>query len=227
MSKGTVEVPRGLLVGLVTALALAVLAAVFLMGRQSASPRPSPATAGPPPATEAPPAHAPAPEPARPVEAAPTAEAPPVALAFPTIASSPPTASADPSDRDAVARYFQDSESIQARAKYWTDPQALAKTLLEQASSGNSAGLDQLLRTQQQARAEMERLTPPTACAEYHRRSLDVMADGLALLEQVQGALAGGDPGGLMAMGERGRELEREARAIDELGRSLRQQYGL
>lgn len=227
MSSRTVQIPRGLLAALVTALALAVLIAVFLLGRESAGSKAPVATTLPPASiATAPEAGTPASSFPFPAEAPPGSTVPAAALPLPLPGAAP---AADPGvpEREEVTRYFQESESVQARAKYWSDPQALARTLLEQASSGNTSAFDDLVRSQQQARLEMERLTPPSACAEYHRRSLNVMAEGLTLLEQVQGAMSGGDPGGLQHLAEKGRELEQEARAIDELGKGIRLRFGL
>jgi hypothetical protein len=223
----TVQIPRGLLVTLVVVLVLVVLVLVFLMGRESASVAPTTIASQPPPLAGAS---------ARPQEtllAAPAdtfPDASPAAIApvAPTLLPMP-TASVEASgaDRAELARYFSESETIQARAKYWSDPQALAKTILEQAASGNTSAFDELIRAQRQARTEMERLTTPAACDEYQRRSLAVMDEGIALLERVQGAVSSGDLGGLDALTSKGRELEAEARAIDELGRTIRQRVGL
>jgi hypothetical protein len=53
------------------------------------------------------------------------------------------------------------------------------------------------------------------------------MGEGLALLERVQGAMSSGELTGLEALSEKGRDLEREAREIDELGRIIRQRFGV
>jgi hypothetical protein len=221
---GSPRIPAGALI----ALALVVLLAGFLLGRRS-SPVATPATPDPPPTQSVPPTEVPADEPApqAPTGDASTPEPVPEtlpALVVPTVA--PPTAPAatlDVRGRADVARYFEEADAIEARTKYWSDPQALAKTILEQASSGSTAGFDELLRAQRRARDELARLSVPAECAEHHRRSLAVMADGLGLLERVKNALATGDLGGLDGLQEQARGLEREAKAIDELGKALRQ----
>lgn len=227
---GTVPVPRAVLVALVAALALAVLLAVFLLGRQSVRVGPR---------VEASHADAPADETAAGRTddsvklSSPHSES--AAELAPTPAPLPPTPPApsiaavtapQPGEREEVARYFQETESIQARAKYWSDPQSLAKTILEQAAGGNSGGFDELVRAQKNARTELERLAVPPACAEHHRRSLAVMGEGVALLERVQGAVSSGDLAGLDGLAGASRDLEREAREIDALGRSIKQRYG-
>lgn len=215
------RIPSGVLV----ALALAILLAGFLLGRRStpevAPPSPSPiATLAAAPPTVAP--------------AEPTAEPPPTfAASMPTLAVELPPATPPPvevqvpaphaNDREEIARYFADADAIQARAKYWSDPQALAKSILQQASGGNAGAFDELIATQANARRELERLVVPAACSEHHRRSLAVMAEGIELLAQVRNALQSSDLGSLDGLQERARALEREAKEVDELGKSLQQ----
>ena len=219
--------PRGasfrLPVGLLVALALAILFAGFLLGRRS-SPPASPAPASEPvPAEEAPAVPAertPEPAPAfeTPATAAP-AEAPPDTMPAISLPSSSPAPAAASTD---VARYFEEADAIEARAKFWSDPQALAKTILEQASSGNTGAFDDLIRSQTTARDELARMTVPAECAEHHRRTLAAMTEGIGLLERVRTALGSSDLAALDGIQESARELEREAKAIDELGRKLR-----
>ena len=53
------------------------------------------------------------------------------------------------------------------------------------------------------------------------------MDEGVALLERVQRAVSSGELNGLEAFSAKGRDLEREARDIDELGRGIRLRFGL
>jgi len=218
------QVPRAL----VAALALGTLLAAFLLGRQCAQGAPS--TQEVPASTVV--AEVPASPPARPPEPAPDLAAPALPAATPpetTSAMIPPEASPSPinaRESEEIARYFQESEAIQARAKYWSDPQALAKTILDQTAGGNPGGFDELIQAQTKARTEMERLDVPAACAEHHRRSLAVMGEGLALLERVKNAFSSGDMSGLDGLQGKARDLEREARAIDELGQQIRERNG-
>jgi hypothetical protein len=219
----SLRIPAGALV----ALALAILLAGFLLGRR-ASPVATPAPTSAPVSAETQPV-APAPTletaPAFGAPAAvPSAEPPPdtvPTITMPAIslpAASP--AAAAPSAE--VARYFEEADAVEARAKYWSDPQALAKTILEQATSGNTGAFDDLVRAQTNARDELARISVPAECAEHHRRSLAVMAQGIGLLERVRSALGSGDVAALEGLQESASALEREAKAIDELGRKLR-----
>jgi hypothetical protein len=219
------QVPRALVV----VLALGTLLAAFLLGRQCSQGRTSGQAALPSTLV----ARAPASPAERPYEPAPSittptspAAAPPVTAPATLLPATSPTP-VNARENGEVARYFQESEAIQARAKYWTDPQALARTILEQTGGGNPCAFDELIRTQTVARTEMQRMSVPPDCAEHHRRSIAVMSEGLALLERVKNALTSGELGGLDNLQEKAREVEREAREIDELGKEIRQRYGM
>jgi hypothetical protein len=206
---------------------------MFLHGRQSASvgtPSASATAPGAPPpsAAAAPDTLAPPPTFAGGFSAPTAAPGAPVAT-FPTLTSAvtSPAPGISEAERASVRRYFEESETIQARAKYWNDPQELAKGLLEQAGKGNPDAFKELLDAQRKARDELAGLSVPAACAEHHRRSLEALAGGMALLEKLQGAIAKGSMEGLDQFPTVGRQLEAEARAIDELGKEIRQKYGV
>jgi hypothetical protein len=217
-----VQVPRALL----AALALGTLLAAFLLGRQLSrvetrppevtqvpAAAPAASTAEQPPVTTWPPST---------ISSAPLAPPPPVSLPATLLPASPAPAASAPVSEE-VLRYFEEAEAIQTRAKYWSDPQALAKSILDQTATGNPAEFEALIQAQVTARKDLEHLIVPTACAEHHQRSLAVMGEGVALLERVKNALTSGDLGGLDGLQQSARDLEREARAIDELGKQLRQ----
>ena len=210
--------------GLLVALALAILLAGFLLGRRSTPVAVPAASPSAPAAVAAPATTTPAtPEPG--LEPPPAFQAPaPTMSAEPppaTLLSSAALATAAPSAD--VARYFEEADAIEARAKFWSDPQALAKTILDQATSGNTGAFDDLIRAQTGARDELARLSVPAACTEHHRRSVAAMGEGIGLLERVRNAIASGDVSALEGLQEKAGALEREAKAIDELGKTLRQ----
>jgi hypothetical protein len=221
LRSGSSRIPVGALV----ALALAILFAGFLLGRRS-TPVATPAPPSPPatltanePATQA------SAEP--PAASSPALEMPAATLPMqpppePAPAIVPPAASPASAPSADVERYFEEADAVEARAKYWSDPQALAKTILQQATSGDTAAFDELIRKQRSARDDLSRMPVPPECAEHHRRSLAVMAEGIGLLERVRTALASGDLGALDGLQESARALEREAKEVDEMGRKLR-----
>jgi hypothetical protein len=216
---GSFRLPAGLLV----ALALVILLAGFLLGRRAtpALPAASPSATAAPATDATTPAHVPE---AR-LEPSPVGGASvPTPSAEPMPASALPAAppAAAPSTGE-VARYFEEADAIEARAKFWSDPHALAKTILDQATSGDTGAFDDLIRAQTGARDELARMSVPTECGEHHRRTLAAMGEGIGLLERVRNAIASGDVSALEGLQEKAGALEREAKAIDALGKTLRQ----
>lgn len=248
----TVRIPRGVLIALGGALLVSLAALAFLVGRQSAhkeppSPPPAVAAAAPVPA-EAPDEGAATVEPPSPVET-PAVEIAPIepgetpeaggwtlpqptatlATPPPEAAPSAPAPTPDTSFRDEVARYFEEAESIQSRAKYWSDPQALAKALMDQAGKGDSSGFDKLIDANRRVRDELRGLHVPAPCAEHHRLTQGLVEEGLSLLEGVRGSALNPsqDTSALNAFATAGRELEARAKEVDALGARIKQQFGI
>lgn len=217
----TVQIPRGLLIALAAAFLALVGVLSFLVGRGSArkeppSPAPTMAAAMPsePPATDTwtppPPAETLAPLP--PGDPAPT-----------------PSPTPDSSLREDVGRYFQDIESIESRGKYWKDPQALAKALMDQAGKGDSSGFDRLIEANRRVRDDVRRLIVPAPCAEHSRLTLALVEEGLSLLERVRsGAMnPSEDMGALGAFATAGQDLETRAKDVDALATRIKEQFGI
>lgn len=232
----TVTMPRGVLVALVALLLLSLGLAAFLAGRASA-PAPPAATAVSPAA--APPTVEAAPPPdAAATPAAPAAVYPGVHEGEPAPAAVPRPGSAPagvalalpppaPEDAARVSRYFQEMEAAQESAKYWTDPQALAGTLVDGLSKGDRSGIDRLIGSTRAAVERMSALDVPPDCGEHHRRSLDLVAQGIALLESIATGATAGDLDAFSAIPPRARQLEAEAKDVDALAARIKQRYGV
>ena len=217
----TVQVPLGVVVAAAAVLVAAGAAVAFLLGRASgrATPAVPPSSLSSPPSTSAPPPSG-APDGATPTE--PTALSPPTEAA--PAGSPPPTL--DP-DKEEIARYFRQLDAAEGRAKYWDDPEALAKALLDQTSRGDAGGFDKLISANQRAREELQALAVPAPCAEHHRLTLGLMDDAIALLKEVRDKAVAQDTGGLLAVPTAARELETKAREADRLAGDLKRAHGL
>lgn len=142
----------------------------------------------------------------------------------------PPRRGDAPSGGDgntAVAAYFRELDSVEGEAKYWSNPQDLAMTLLGQVGSGDTSGFDKLVVSQQRALDRVRRITPPPPCADHHRRVVSLMGRGVSLLQTVRDAAVAGDAGGLMTLPNQAQQLESEARQVDVLGEQIRQRFGV
>src|SRR5262249_46894972 len=151
---------------LVTALVVSIAALAFFLGRESRKGEGAPSAWTTPraashPAPAVPPeASGPASSNGEPLGQVSSAEAESPAPAPETQGSTAPPAPGSPEARlrDEVARYFRDVEAIEAGAKYWSDPMALANSLLEQAASGDASGLQRLVSSQQAAAERLRRM---------------------------------------------------------------------
>jgi len=137
-----------------------------------------------------------------------------------------PSAGGNP-DTAAVAAYFARMDAVAARVKAAQDPEALARTILDQTLSGDMTGIEGLITTQRTLQARMAEVVPPRSCREHHQRSLRLMGRAIALLERTRDALAGKSPSDLAGVATEGRAIEEEARATDALANDLRRAAGL
>src|SRR6185295_7452377 len=135
----------------------------FLVGRESGrGPQPASATAptraG---ADQVLPGVASRPGADRPVPPAPAIEGPPetapvaapIDVPFPSVAAATQATTRNPeTTRNEVASYFREVEVIQSQGKSWDDPQALAQSLLDQATKGDVSGFDGLAAANRKVR---------------------------------------------------------------------------
>ena len=148
----------------------------------------------------------------------------PPAPAWP--AAAPPPSAPDP-QATAVAAYFTEIEALERQAKYWSNPQELAMSLVGQGAQGDTSGMRQLLETQRSAQSQIEAMNVPSPCREHHRRTVEVMGRALELLETLEAGMASGNLEGLMALTGEARQLEADTRQVDALASQLRREYGL
>jgi hypothetical protein len=233
--------PRWVVGLLVAACVLCLVAVSFLLGRVTVSSPPPSATGAPASGGAAPSAsRATTPD----VLSTPATEtAPEVAPGFAATelerASTPqgpegtgrdlaplPPAGANP-DSAAVAAYFGRMDTVAAQVKAAQDPEALARTILDQTMSGNMTGFDELIATQRGLQARMAEVVPPSSCREHHERSLRLVGRAIALLERTRDAVASKNTPALASVATEGRAIEEEAKATDALANDLRRAAGL
>ena len=242
--RDTVEIPRAWLAPIAAGVLVVLLLVTYLIGRESgrrateAARVDSPAalsTGGEPPAA---PVAVPLPAPLPPVDNSPvaghpSASWPPEQRRSDTNPQHPawtdPVASSRVADPQAaaVAAYFAEIEAHEQQAKYWSNPQELAMTLVGQGVQGDTSGFDQLLDTHRTAQRQIESMTVPFPCQEHHRRTVGVLREALALLEKVQRGVASGGLEGLLSLSGEARQLEAETREIDALAAELKRRFGL
>jgi hypothetical protein len=206
-----VEVSRGLLAGGGAALAAAVLAVVFLLGREAGRRGAAPGT--PPPAAPASPAAEPPPGTA---PAASPGEAP----------ASAPAAPAEP-ERAAGRAYFAALDDL-AQGQLAGDPESLAREMVAGLARGDTSGFDRLIAQAEAGRKKLAGLQPPPPCAAHHRAGLADLDESLALMRAMKKALEGAEAeSSLPALGLRANALRLRAEALQREEQGLRQRYGL
>jgi hypothetical protein len=126
----------------------------------------------------------------------------------------------------AVAAYFAQMDALSAEAKASQDPQTVARTILDQAISGNMSGIDELIAKQRTLAVRLSQVQPPPACREHHERSVRLFARAIALLEKTRDAI-GGQPADIAGAAVEGRAIEAEAKVLDALANDLRRSAGL
>ena len=221
----SVALPRWVVGVLVGVCAVSVLAVAFLLGRATARVPQGAPTGG----------NATGPAQGQGMLSAPRApstELPEAGEASDQPLASGPAAGTEPAaggvpDAAAVAAYFRQMDAIGAEAKAGQDPQSLARTVLDQALSGNMGGIEGLIATQRALEVRLQQIQPPPSCSEYHRRSVRLFARAIALLERVRDATAGAGGPDLASVAVEGRAIEEEARAVDGLANDLRRAAGL
>jgi hypothetical protein len=225
-------VSRGVLVALAAVAVAGGLGTAFLIGRESTrtGPRASatPTTASSPfaaPSGKPSEAYADPSNPTLATSPAPPGSSPKVGPSEATapIAASPP----HDTSRDDVASYFREVEAIQSQAKSWSDPEALAQKLLEQAAKGDASGFDGLAAANQKVRDGLRALSVPEPCREHHRLTLTLLDESIAMLDRVKGQMNGADAGSLTAMATEGHELERKAKIVDAMAAEIKRRFGL
>ena len=179
----TVTVPRALLIVLSSMLLVTLLAVAFLIGRESGRAETAapdltvttlPAPVEPAPARRVAPRPRPTPAPRPPADdSAPAPPVPPTSPPPPTPAAlpvAPAEPAADPRERAAVARYFEEFDTIAGSDAGTGNPEAMAMALLNQATGGDWSQFDELANTQRLMLRQLRGLLVPPVCREYHQK---------------------------------------------------------
>jgi len=231
-----VEIPRALLGGLLALLVICLAGIGFLAGRESVRDRSAPGSSVPPtwgsdvsrdpsrrPAT----AYAPLAETATVgMVASPRTEAPNAEPSPPA----PPAAVQGPAEtalKDQVAHYLRETELIQMQAKTWSDPEALARTILEQSADGDSSGFDRLIASTRKVRESIQSLRAPAPCQEHQRLTLTILDGADSLLTHVRDRILAGDTAALSGVPGRARELESKTREADRMAAQLKRDFAI
>lgn len=221
----SVQISKGLLWALGSALGVALLALAFLLGRQSAAPEKALNVAL---SSAAPQAEATHPTPLPSQAPAPNLRAPATHVSpifEPEKATQGQWGSPD-QHRSAVAAYFRALDQIQPE-QFSGDAQSMAQEMAAAMAKGDTSGLDKLLKQAQATKGRLTSISVPPPCAHHHRESLNSLEDGLSLLQSIKQALGNSDPGALMSMATQATAMKKRAEALQGEEQRLREFYGV
>lgn len=234
MSRST-PVPNWLLALLVVGFVGLAVTLSFTLGRVTA---PAPETGPPTPLAAAVPTSAPqAAAPADPVPAdkagpaAAPAAAPPPSASPPAAApaSEAPASKAAPADSGVaeIRAYFKAYDAASAGTMDWNNNEAFANQLVQEAMSGSTTTLDQLVTELETVRQRTAAISPPPSCAEHHSKALSVLSESRSIFGQFRNSMASGDIGAIMAIAPRMQAIEGQAKQLERIEIRLRQQAGI
>jgi|GEM_PF-2328563 len=115
-----------------------------------------------------------------------------------------------------VSAYFRELDLIRSNEGAG-DPNVFAMGLIKAGLGGATSGFDQLIEDTKRMEQEMRQIRPPQSCEQYHQASLEALAEGRELLEELKTAITKQDIEGLGAMARRAGELQAKAQSIDEM----------
>lgn len=234
---------RKLVVALAGALACALLAIAFLLGRISAKPanlasgsNTSPAASSAPVVPAASWASAPPPAASAAAESAPLPAVRATSLpsfsgdrdgapSGATVPGSTGPASTPSPERLAIAAYFAQVERLEDMGA--GDPQAFATSMLQSVSSGDFSSFDDLLAKSRTQRDRLRAIVPPRACAEHHRFALALSDNSISMLERLRAAIQRGDTTALLTITTEGHTLEEQANRLKTMGDAIKRQAGV
>ena len=253
--RGTIAVPRSLLILLSAALVAALLTIAFLLGRETeragppviaaaavAEPplttpdtarvagdtsRPADARAATPPASRSRPPRLPSRLPQSPPTERGSASPP---AASPPVANAPAPAPVDAGERAAVARYLEQVDAIATEGSGMGNPESMAMAMLGQATSGDWTQFDELSDTQRAMVRQLRGVRAPAGCSEcraYHQQMISLLDAGASLLEEVKDGVASGNIGALSTLATTAQRLQSDAEAAQRLSAAIQAAYGL
>jgi hypothetical protein len=126
-----------------------------------------------------------------------------------------------PAPSDAVERYFERMAQLRS-GPAGLDPRSFSQDLLTRAMTGDFSGFSELAANLRSTKGQVQGVTPPPECAEYHRLALASLEDSAVLLTRLQDALTSKDPEALTAASSGATKLQEQVQALEALERRLR-----
>jgi hypothetical protein len=125
-----------------------------------------------------------------------------------------------PARASSVDQYFDRIKRFQVLAG--SDPNAYAYQLAEASMKGDTSGFDELLAGLETARREAQSMTPPPACAGYHREMLVMLAESSTMLRAMRDAIASRNLEELAAIAGKAQSMQSRVDALEAMEKQIR-----
>jgi hypothetical protein len=119
-----------------------------------------------------------------------------------------------------VSEYFRAVDAVRSEQGAG-DPNSFAMGLIKAGLGGSTSGFDQLIDDTKRMELEMKQIRPAPGCEQYHQASIDALAEGRELLDDLKTAISNRDIQGLTSMAKRAGELEAKAKSMDAMRAAL------
>ncbi|MEM9728648.1 MAG: hypothetical protein AAF997_08690 [Myxococcota bacterium] len=134
-------------------------------------------------------------------------------------ASKPPRSV--PASPTEMSDYFEQMDAIRA-GEEMGDPNAFAMGIVRSAFSGSTEGISSLVDDTAEIQSKMQAITPPAEAADYHEASLAALAQGKALMEDLQRAIETQDVQRLSGIAAKAKALQSTTRELELREQQLR-----
>lgn len=119
-----------------------------------------------------------------------------------------------------VSDYFRALDAVRSEQGAG-DPTTFAMGLIKAGLGGSTSGFDQLIDDTERMELEMKQIRPAPGCEQYHQASIEALAEGRALLDDLKTAISNRDIQKLTTMARRAGELETKAKSMDAMRAEL------
>lgn len=130
-------------------------------------------------------------------------------------------------DRQDIKSFFEKTEGIMMKAKTWDDPNAAAEGMVRALMSGDSSDIDELIRSLNSVKTELEGISAPSECSEYKSALSSTLVDSVRIMEKVKKAVSTGDMSELESLSQDAERLKSKTGEADRMMQEIKDKYGI
>jgi len=122
----------------------------------------------------------------------------------------------------AITSYFAKIDAIQVEGS--GDPDVFAQAIIGGIEHGDSSQINKLVDDAKLALGKATSVSPPPACAEYHRRLIETLSESVAGLEKFRTAMLSNDLGSVASVAMDFQTVQQKVKGLDLMKKQLLQQ---